>query len=158
MHEPHRLLDGFPLVTTIALLWGDQDAFGHVNNLAYLRWAETSRVEYLERVGMWAKLPPTGLAPILASIRCDYKAQVNYPDTVLVGTRVTRIGTSSVRMEHRIVSRNLDRVVADLDSTLVLLDYPRNKPVPVTPKIRALISDLEGRSFDPVPELAGARA
>ncbi len=158
MHERHRLLDGFPLVTTITLLWGDQDAFGHINNLAYIRWAETSRVEYLERVGMWAKLPPTGLAPILASIKCDYRAQVNYPDTVLVGTRVTRIGNSSVRMEHRIVSQNLDCVVADLDSTLVLLDYARNRPVPVTPRMRALIADLEGRPFEPAPELAEARA
>ena len=146
------------MVTAITLLWGDQDAFGHVNNLACLRWAETARVEYLERVQMWAELPPSGVAPILASIKCDYRAQLTYPDTVLVGTRVTRIGTSSVRMEHRVVSRNLDRVAAEIDSTLVLLDYPRNKPAPVPPEIRALISDLEGRSFDPVPELAGTHA
>jgi acyl-CoA thioester hydrolase len=158
MHERHRLLDGFPLVTTITLLWGDQDAFGHINNLAYLRWAESSRVEYLQRVGMWAKLPPTGLAPILASIKCDYRAQVNYPDKVLVGTRVTRIGTSSVRMEHRIVSRTLDRVAADLDSTLVLLDYASNQPVPVTAEIRALISELEGKPFESAPKLTGTRA
>jgi acyl-CoA thioester hydrolase len=158
MSERNRLLDGYPLVTTITLLWGDQDAFGHINNLAYIRWAETGRVEYLERVGMWAKLPPTGVAPILASIKCDYKAQMTYPDTVLVGTRVTHIGNSSVRMEHRLVSRNQDCVVADLDSTLVLLDYPRGKTVPVSPRIRALVADLEGRAFDPAPELAEARA
>jgi acyl-CoA thioester hydrolase len=157
MHERHRLLDGFPLVTTITLLWGDQDAFGHINNLAYLRWAESSRVEYLQRVGMWAKLPPTGLAPILASIKCDYRAQVNYPDTVLVGTRVTRIGTSSVRMEHRVVSRSLDCVAADLDSTIVLLDYASNQPVPVTTEIRAAISELEGKPFESA-KLTGTRA
>lgn len=158
MCERHRLLDGYPLVTAITLLWGDQDAFGHINNLACIRWAETSRVEYLERVGMWAKLPPSGPAPILASVKCDYKSQLNYPDTVLVGASVTRIGRSSIRMEHRIVSCSLDLVVADLDSTIVLLDYARNTPVPVTPKIRALIADLEGKSFDRAPELAQSPA
>ncbi len=158
MDERHRLLDGFPLVTKITLLWGDQDAFGHINNLAYIRWAETSRVEYLERVGMWAKLPPTGLAPILASIKCDYKAQTNYPDTVLVGTRIARIGNSSLRMEHRLVSQNQNRIVADLDSTLVWLDYALNKPVPVSPEIRALIADFEGKSFDQAAQYVEASA
>ena len=145
MQERHRLLDGYPLMTAITLLWGDQDAFGHVNNLAYIRWAETSRVEYLERVGMWVELPPSGVGPILASVKCDYKAQMNYPDTVLVGTRVTHIGNSSVRMEHRLVSCNLDCVVAEVDSTLVQLDYTCNKPVPVSAEIRARIAELEGK-------------
>ena len=28
------LLAGFPVVTEIAILWGDEDSFGHVNNVA----------------------------------------------------------------------------------------------------------------------------
>jgi len=148
MHDRHRLLAGFPVVTAIPLLWGDQDAFGHVNNLAYLRWAETARVEYLLRVAQFPDLPPAGIAPILASIRCDYKRVLNYPDTVYVGTRIARIGNSSFRMEHRIVSRNLDEVAAELDSTLVMLDYSRNKPVAVSAEVRAIIGALEGKSFE----------
>ena len=67
MPDCHELLTGYPVVTTIPVLWGDQDAFGHVNNLAYLRWAETARVEYLLRVAMFPSLPPSGIAPILGS-------------------------------------------------------------------------------------------
>jgi acyl-CoA thioester hydrolase len=144
----HRLLADFPVVTTIPLLWGDQDAFGHANNLVYLRWAETARVEYLLRIGQFPDLPPAGVAPILASIKCDYRRVLNYPDTVYVGTRIARIGNTSFRMEHRIVSLNLDEIAAEVDSTLVMLDYSRNKPVAVSVEVRGVIGALEGKSFE----------
>ncbi len=132
------------MVTTIPVLWGDEDGFGHVNNLAYLRWCETSRVEYLRRVSLWKGLSDDGSEPILASIRCDYKAQVNYPDTVQIGTRVSRIGNASIKMEHLVVSLNLGRVVALVDSTLVAFDYGRGKPVTVSAQTRLTIRALEG--------------
>ncbi len=148
MHDRHRLLADFPVITTIPLLWGDQDAFGHVNNLAYLRWAESARVDYLLRIGQFPDLPPSGIAPILASVKCDYRRVLNFPDTVHVGTRIARIGNSSLRMEHRIVSQNLGEIAAEVDSILVMLDYSRNKPVTVPAEVRSVIGGLEGRSFE----------
>jgi len=148
MPDRHRLLADFPVITSIPLLWGDQDAFGHANNLVYMRWAETARVEYLLRVGQFPDLPPSGVAPILASMKCDYRRVLNYPDTVYVGTRITRIGNSSFQMEHRIVSQNLDQIAAEVDSTLVMLDYSRNKPVTVPAEVRNIIGALEGRTFE----------
>ena len=112
MKHQHEALAGFPVVMTLPVLWGDQDPFGHVNNLVYLRWCETVRVEYMVRAGMWVPLPPQGVGPILASIQCDYKLPLNYPDTVHVGARVTRIGNSSMRMEHLIVSHKRDELAA----------------------------------------------
>jgi acyl-CoA thioester hydrolase len=153
MSHRHESLDGFPVVVTIPLLWGDQDAFGHANNLVYLRWSETARVVYLERAGLWVPLPPRGVAPILAAIRCDYKRPLNYPDTVDVGARVTRIGNSSIQMDHRVVSRNLGALAAEVSSTLVMLDYSRNKTVPVSAESRRIMGELEGRSFDQVGQV-----
>jgi acyl-CoA thioester hydrolase len=148
MGDRHELLDGFPVIVTIPLLWGDLDAFGHVNNLAYLRWSETARVMYMERAGLWVPLPPQGVGPILASIHCDYRRPLNFPDTVDVGTRVTRIGNSSFTMEHRVVSRTLDAIAAEVKSTLVMLDYSRNEAVPVSAESRRIIGELEARSFE----------
>jgi len=150
MNPPHESLAGYPVIMTIPLLWGDQDAFGHINNLAYLRWCETARVVYMERAGLWLELPPKGIGPILASIRCDYRRPLNYPDTVDIGTRVTRIGRSSMTMEHCVVSHNLQAVAADVTSTLVIIDYSRNVSVPVPEESRKLIAALEARSFEPV--------
>ena len=146
MKHRHEALAGFPVVVEIPLLWGDQDAFGHINNVVYLRWCETARVEYLHRIGMWAPLPPHGMGPILASVKCDYKRPLNYPDTVWVGARVTRIGNSSIRMEHSLVSKALETVAATADSTIVLLDYSTSKSVRVPAEMRRIIADLEAEA------------
>ncbi len=147
MRHCHEALSGYPLVITIPVIWGDQDAFGHVNNTVHLRWCETARVDYLIRIGMWPKLPPEGTGPILASIACDYRRPVTYPDTLLVGARVTKIGSSSMRMEHAIVSQTAQVLVAEAHSTIVLLDYARGKTVPIPAPIRHAIEELEGKRF-----------
>src|SRR5665647_207391 len=125
----HEALIDFPVLVTLPVLWGDHDAFGHVNNLVYLRWCETARVEYLMRIGLWPSLPPAGIGPILASISCDYKRPLTFPDTAYIGTKVTRIGKSSFQMRHLVVSKALDTVAAEIDSTLVVLDYGLGKAV-----------------------------
>ena len=143
MTHRHETLLEFPVVIHLPVLWGDQDSFGHVNNLRYLSWAETARVEYLKKIGMWVPLPPNGVGPILVAISCNYKRPVNYPDTVQVGARVTGVGNSSIRMAHRIVSKALDMVTAEVDSTIVVLDYSRMKSVAVPDAVRKSIEELE---------------
>jgi acyl-CoA thioester hydrolase len=151
MKPRHESLAEFPVVITVPVLFGDQDAFGHVNNVVYLRWCETARVEYLVRIGMWPELPPKQVGPILAAVSCDYKKPVNYPDTLYIGARVTRIGNSSFRMAHRVVSKTLDIVVAQADSTIVTVDYSRSKPVPIPQACRKAIEELEGRGLSAEP-------
>jgi acyl-CoA thioester hydrolase len=141
-----EVLAGYPATLTLPVLWGDQDAFGHVNNLVYLRWCETVRVEYLVRIGLWVPLPPAGVGPILASISCDYKRPLTYPDTVTIGARVTRIGNRSFQMQHRIVSHALDAIAAEADSTIVVLDYARGQTAAVPAHCRKAIDELEANS------------
>jgi len=130
------------------VLWGDQDAFNHVNNLAYLRWCESARVEYLVRIGLFPQLPPRGVGPIIASLTCHYRRPLNYPDTVVVGTRVTSIGNASFRMEHRIVSLATGELAAEIDSAMVTLDYGSGKSVRVPEEVRQAITELEGRAVE----------
>ncbi len=143
--KPEALAE-FPLVVPIVLQWGDQDAYGHVNNTIYLRWCETSRVEYLRRVALWTDVVPDGIAPILASITCDYRQPLTYPDTVQVGVRVAKIGNTSFRMEHRIWSQTQKVVAADAHSTVVVFDYAARKAVRVPDEVRAAIARLEAKS------------
>jgi acyl-CoA thioester hydrolase len=143
----HEHLSEFPVVISVPLHWGDQDSFGHVNNTIYLRWCETARVEYLRRIGLWM-ISTEGIGPILASISCDYRRPLTYPDTVEVGARVTRIGNSSFRMEHRVLSLGQKVVAAEVHSTIVVLDYQRQKAVPLPEAVRSAIEKIEGRTFE----------
>lgn len=45
------LLAEFPAKIDIDIQWGEMDAFGHVNNIVYLRYVECSRIEYFRALG-----------------------------------------------------------------------------------------------------------
>ena len=43
VHDKPALLADFPVVIRLLIQWGEQDAFGHVNNLSAIRWFESAR-------------------------------------------------------------------------------------------------------------------
>ena len=144
--KPAALAD-FPVVFTLPLQWGDQDAFGHVNNVVYFRWFESARVIYLDRIGLDHLMEGSGLGPILASIHCNYRRQLNYPDTVHIGARVTHLGNSSLKMQHVVYSDAQQTLTADAESVIVTFDYTAQKSVRIPDAVRSQIEQLEGRTF-----------
>lgn len=140
-------LSGFPVIIKLPILWGDQDAFGHVNNTTAIRWFESARIAYLEQSGMSGLMQSKQLGPILASITCHYRQQLHYPDTVHVGTRIARLGRSSLVMEHAIYSERLEAIAAEGEGTVVLFDYHTQRPQRLPEDIRAAIERVEGKSF-----------
>jgi len=145
--SPPQLAE-FPVVIEQPVQWGEQDAFGHVNNVTHFRWFETARVAYLERLGMQYMTSPEGKGLILAAINCNYRRQIKYPDAVLVGCRVTRIGNASLTIAHAVFSRQDGAIAADGDSVVVMFDYATQKSRRVPAELRAAIGQLEGRGFE----------
>lgn len=145
--EINRLLEGFPEVIEVPIWWGDQDAFGHVNNTVPLRWFESSRIAYMGRVGLSELYATRKTGPILASITTNYRSQLHFPDRVFVGARVSRIGRSSFTMDHVAVSAASNALAVDGTSTLVVFDYNAGRSEPLPEQIRLAIEHLEGRSF-----------
>jgi acyl-CoA thioester hydrolase len=135
----------FPIVITLPVQWGDMDALAHVNNTVYLRWYESARVAYGERIGLWELKARENIGPIVASVSCDYRLPITFPDTVHAGARITRLGRSSLAMDHRIVSEAAGAIAAEGTSTLVVFDYQAQKSHPIPDPIREVIAALEGR-------------
>ncbi|HEU5118157.1 MAG TPA: thioesterase family protein [Isosphaeraceae bacterium] len=144
--ESGELLAKYPVVIEIPVWWGDQDAFGHVNNTVFLRWMESSRIAYTSRLRFQELYRTEKKGPILASVTCNFRRQLSFPDTVKVGARIDRIGRTSFSMSHLIVSRVSGEVAADGSSTIVFYDYQAGQPIPVSDEIRAQVAALEGRS------------
>lgn len=145
--DTNNLLAEYPVTIALPVQWGDQDSFGHVNNTVYFRWFESARIAYCMRLGLSGKAEAIG--PILASITCNFRRQLTFPDTVHIGARVSRIGRTSLTMEHLAISERTGSVVADGPSVLVIFDYDAGKPHAVPGKIRESIEALEGKSFGP---------
>jgi len=149
MQDPKDIaaLADYPSVVTLPIQWGDQDAFGHVNNTVPIRWFESSRIAYLRRTPLETLDVGEGLGPILATITCNYRLQLLYPDTVHIGARVTHIGNSSMHIEHAAFSEAHGAIAVEGNSVVVVFDYATQKPVRVPDEVRASIEHLEGRSL-----------
>jgi acyl-CoA thioester hydrolase len=136
-----------PVEIVLPVLWGNMDAFGHVNNTVYFRWFECARIEYLDRAGLSHLMAAQRIGPILAAIDCNFRRQVKHPDTVRITARVTRLGRSSLSMAHEVHSQQQAALVADGTSTIVVFDYRTQRPVRVPDEIRAAMERLEGREL-----------
>lgn len=123
-------------ITCLPVQWGEQDAFGHVNNIVYFRWFESARIDLLNACPSQVSMSGSGLGPILASIKCDYKRQLRFPDTVYIGSMISRIGRSSVDISHAIVSREQGLIVAEGVSVIVVFDYTAQRVTRIPDDLR----------------------
>ncbi|MDA1184464.1 MAG: thioesterase family protein [Acidobacteria bacterium] len=136
-------LPEFALTIELPILWGDQDAFGHVNNTLSFRWFESARIAYLERSGMAALMQAGDVGPILASVSCNFRRQLRYPDTVCIGARISRLGRTSFTMEHAVYSVSQQTIASDGSSTVVVFDYKTNRPRRIPDDLRAAADRFE---------------
>lgn len=132
-----------PVVLSWPVQWGDQDAFGHVNNTIYFRWMESARIEYFRQAGLGHLMSNQGVGPILASIQCDFRRQLHFPDTILISASVAGIGRTSLKMVHKLYSTAQQVLAAEGSSVLVMFDYQQQRPVLVSEAIRAAVESLE---------------
>lgn len=143
MPELPTELAAHPFAISLPVQWGDQDAFGHVNNVVYFRWMESARIAYFAALELGNIMTNQGVGPILASIQCDYRRQLLYPDTIQISASIPKIGRTSLNMQHRVYSMQQQTIVAEGDSTIVMFDYAAQKPTPVPDAIRRKIEALE---------------
>lgn len=139
-------LASHPHSIALPVQWGDQDAFGHVNNVVYFRWMESARIEYFRWAGLGDMMSSQGAGPILASIKCDFRRQLTYPDSLIVSASIASIGRTSMKMSHLVYSAAQQAVAAEGDSVIVMFDYRAQRPILVADDIRAKIDALEGRN------------
>ena len=133
----------FPVVIEVPVAWGEMDSFQHVNNTVYFRWFESSRIAYSQRIGLLDLLAEAGVGPILASTSCRFRHQLRYPDKVLVGARVAKIGADRFIVEHKVYSTRHEQVAAEGEAQLVVFNYRENRKDLLPDALRQRICDLE---------------
>ncbi|PPQ99244.1 hypothetical protein CVT26_014100 [Gymnopilus dilepis] len=75
------------------IVWGDHDSFQHVNNVRYVRFFESARIQWMRSLGeelggperARAMIDGKGVSLILKSIEVRFRRPVRYPDTLLIG-------------------------------------------------------------------------
>jgi acyl-CoA thioester hydrolase len=139
--EPAPGRDAFPVLRPVPTRWSDNDHYGHVNNVMYYSFFDTAVNGWLiETTGVDIRqLPAIGL---VVATDCQFLAPLSFPDLVLAGLRLERLGGSSVAYQIGLF-RGDDPAPAGLGHfTHVYVDRATRRPVPVPDVIRAALDQL----------------
>jgi acyl-CoA thioester hydrolase len=141
----------FPVHWPVLTRWTDNDMFGHLNNAVYYELFDTA-------INAWINTsvdvdPVT--APwlgVVAESGCRFFAELKFPDPLVVGLAVTRLGSSSVtyrlavfepsggeRSDGEMVVTDAAPVAAVGHWVHVYVDRSTRRPVPVPDAIRSLL-------------------
>lgn len=121
----------YPYVCPVRVNWSDMDALGHVNNVVYFRYLETTRISMMETMGAFPKLFQQGTGLVVADSRCRYKAPVVYPDILHIGLSAEIMGEDRVMFHYGLFSSAQQRIVATAETLQVCIDADgRKTPMP----------------------------
>lgn len=128
----------YALRTYDKLRYSDTDRQGHVNNAAFATFLETGRVEFLydQEQPLWVP----GTQFVIAKLEIDLRAELTWPGRVEIGTRIARIGNSSVALEQALFQG--ERCAATANTVIVLMNDETRKSHPLPPETRARLEEL----------------
>jgi acyl-CoA thioester hydrolase len=145
----------FPVLWPVLTRWADNDMFGHLNNAVYYQLFDTAINGWINtNIGV-DPLTMSSLG-IVAESGCHYFSELRFPERLVIGLAVTRLGHSSVT--YRLgVFRAAEELAADETQTVtalghwvhVYVDRTSRKPVPIPDAIRALLSTASVEPADP---------
>jgi len=147
-------LDDFPVRVEVPTRWADNDMYGHLNNAVYYQLFDTVINGWLaEQVGGSPVDAP--VQGVVAESSCRFLAEVGFPDPVVVGLRVERLGNSSVTYALGLFRGGPEPMLAALGRWVhVYIDTRARRSVPIPPPIREALTTLLPPDGLPAEELA----
>lgn len=139
LSEP--LLSDFPVQTSEKVRYADTDRQGHVNNAIFATFLETGRVEALYNPR--AILVDAGGEFVIARLILNFRAEIHWPGTVMIGTRVASIGKSSVQLEQALFQN--DRCAAFAETSIVQIDTESRRAKPLSAIALERFANLQHR-------------
>jgi acyl-CoA thioester hydrolase len=136
----------YPLWTTDIIRYGDTDRQGHVNNAVFATFFESGRTRFFA-----ARNPSLRTADVefvIVRLEIDFRAELFFPGSVDIGTRVLNIGRSSFRLGQAVFSD--ESCAATGECVMVVLDAESRKAKPFSPALRAWLET----GISPAPSIA----
>jgi acyl-CoA thioester hydrolase len=114
----------------------DLDALGHCNSAVYSTYFEQVRVTLLRSVG----LPLVSDADPFALVRqlIEYRAELMLGAKLRIGTRITRLGRTSIAFDNAIFAG--ERCAATAEIVGVLISVNDRRPMELSPDLRERLS------------------
>lgn len=124
----------------IEVPYGDIDAMGHLNNVAYLRYLEFARQKY------WLAMRQSddfwNIDFVVARAEIDYRASAHMGDVLEIDIHVSRMGRSSFEFSYRVIGSG-GAVLAEAKTTQVCYDWETRSSKPLSDERRREIETFE---------------
>ena len=134
MSRDKRLQDRsiYPHWCTDTVRFSDQDAAGHVNNVAFSFFYEAGRAAIIE-LESGALLEPGCFFVIVTTI-IDFVGELHYPGVVTVANGIERVGTSSFNVRQALFQG--ERCASTSTCTMVQVNIGSKTGQPLSAKAR----------------------
>ena len=128
--DPLKGRDAYPVWFEVSTRWGDNDAYGHVNNTVYYAWFDTAVNAWLIDAGLLDihRGDPIGL---VVETGCRYACPLAYPEPVEVGLAVEHVGRSSVRYRLGVFAKGAAEAAAEGHFVHVYVARHSRRPAPL---------------------------
>lgn len=140
---PDGLTGGdFPVHWPVLTRWADNDMFGHLNNAVYYQLFDTAINGWIQ-TNVTLDPVTTSAQGIVAESGCRYFSELHFPERLVVGVAVTRLGNSSVTYRLGVFRGELtgpQPIAAVGHWVHVYIDKATRRPTPIPGEIRALLS------------------
>lgn len=125
------------------LRWSDMDAFGHVNNVVFLRYLEEARIDFMFTQAAAAGAGEFAGGSVVARHEIDYKRPlVHRPEPVTIETWVTKIGGASLTVSYEIkdtAEDGTETVYVRASTVVVPYDLAEGRPRRISPVEREFL-------------------
>ena len=125
----------------ITTRWADNDAYGHVNNVAYYSYFDTAVNQHLIGRGALDVTRSQEIGVVVETM-CRYFKPVAFPDKLEAGLRLGKLGKSSVRYEIGIFRAGDDDAAAAGHFVHVYVRRAGFAVVPVPDPVRRAAEEL----------------
>jgi len=132
---------GYKAFRAIGTRWMDNDAYGHVNNVVYYSWFDTTVNAYLIEQGA-LDIYHSDTIGLVIETQCNYFSPLAFPQTVDAGIRVARLGSSSVRYEVGLFAQGEELTAAKGHFIHVYVDKANRRPVPLPTQLKSVLEKL----------------
>jgi len=119
--------------------WSEMDTYQHVNNVNFMKYMQSARVQFWEVTGLAKLYADTKKGPMLVSTKCDFKHPLFFPGNVLVKTKLEFMKNTSFGLYHELYNDD-GTLCAQGHDIAVCFDFNSNKTFKIPNKLREIMS------------------
>lgn len=124
---------------TIRIDWSELDLFGHVNNVAFHKYAQTARLNYVETLGLMQFHKIQNIGFMVAETNCQFKKELLFPGNINIQTQIDFVKNTSFALQHT-MTNDAGELVAIAKDVLVVYDFNKKEKCLIPEEIKVKLT------------------